>query len=218
MQPQQDYYDPSLDGLSQDMQIVLKGKPFKPLHNVKTGNFFSYSFAVAERNKSANADNDIEWIDYNNSKIPKKIRDKTKKVFELHKELVSLHSDLKEAVEDEDKGSVRRIKKSITKMFVDMDELIYPEAEREYVESKEAERYRLEQQGELKLDAASIAALTGAQHTVDVNPGATADASIAQAKLEVAQKRIDELQNALDTQVQGLSEPVKPARKKSVAK
>lgn len=206
MQAQQNFYDPSLDGLANDMRIVLLGKPFKPLRNIKTGHFFSYSYGVAERNKSANMDNDIEWIDFNNPNIPEKIREKARQVYAFHKEIVKAHEARLKASKFKNLERVEELTERIEEMFEEMDEIIYPPSERKYVESKEAERYRLEQQGELKLDAASIAALT----RDSVVPGATADASIAEAKLDVAQKRIDELQAALDKQLQD----VKPTPRK----
>lgn len=216
MQPQSSFYDPDLEGLSKDMQIVLKGKPFKPLRNKKTGNFFSYSYDTATRNSSANANDDIEWVDHTDTSIPKPIRDKIKKVRELHNDMVQLHLNMKEAVMDEDKSAIRKIKRQITELKEIINQTIYPEAEREYVESKEAERFRLEQQGELKLDAASIAALTG-----NKGAGSTADLSIAEAKLQESekkaaemQKRMDLMQKALDEQAQGEVKPV--GRKKTV--
>lgn len=227
MQQQQDYYDPALEGLAKDMQIVLKIVPFKPLYNRKTGNFFSYSYSTATRNQSANADDDIEWINFTNENIPKDIRDKARKLKGLHEDMVILHAKLRKAAHFKNLERVEELEEEIKEFYTVIDDAIYPESERKYIESKEAERFRLDQQGELKLDAASIAALTAGANQP---PGATADASIAQAKLEVAEKdaqamreRMAEMQAVIDAQAQAQPEevPAAPApkpRKKAAAK
>ncbi|RKZ91541.1 MAG: hypothetical protein DRQ40_09765 [Gammaproteobacteria bacterium] len=188
MNPNQTYYDPASeqDGRTGD-GIVLKSRPFKPLRNRKTLNFFSYSYDLAERHKSSNGNSNIQWV-YG---APEEMQKRIDTVSSMHDVTVDLHADLVQAMKDEDKPAIRKATAAIKTQTEAIDEFIYPESEHEYVESKEAKRFRLEQQNELTLDAASIAALRG---EVAAPMGSTADASIAQAKLEVAMKRIAELE------------------------
>lgn len=191
--------------------IVLKPRPFKPLRNTKTGNFFSYSFAVINRNRSPNSSNNMEWV----SAAPIEMQKRIDHVRTMHNDLVVLHADLVQAMKDEDKPATRRAEAAIKKQTAAIGDYIYPEEEREYVESHEAKRFRLEQQNELTLDAASIAALRG-----DGAPmGTTADASIAQAKLEVAEAKIKKLEEeAKDAKmVETKPAPVLKARPKAAA-
>lgn len=190
-QPQQQFYDPALDGLAQNMTIVLKGKPFKPLYNKKTRNFFSYSYDLAERNDSANNDSDMTWVSTSDDRVPKYIQDKVREVKKLHYQVKDLREEYEEAEKDEDRRYMRQLRKQIALKMQEIDFIILPEAEREFVESKEAERYRKETQNELTLDANSIAALMG--RSPQQISGTTADASIAQAKLEEANKQIAKL-------------------------
>lgn len=209
MNPQQkNYYDPETeqDGRQGD-GVVLKPRPFKPLKNTKTNNFFSYSYAVAERNASANNDFDIIWV----HGAPKELQKRIDTVEKMHRDAVQLHEELVQAMKDEYKPGIRLATKAFNKQLVAIDEFIYPVSEREYVESKEAKRFRLEQVNELTLDAASIAAL---QSGMQAPMGSTADASIAQAKLEVAEQRIKELEELAKTaklDAMGLSPEDTPA-------
>ena len=185
--PQKEYYNPDteIDGRMGE-GLVLKPRPFKPLKNIKTGNFFSYSFATAERNNSINNDPDIIWV----HNAPPEMQDKIDTLNQMHQHVKSLHDELVQCMKDEDKPGIRRAEKTIIDFNLEIDEFIYPESEREYVESLEAKRVRLEQQNELTLDAASIAALREPLAPM----GSTADASLAQAKLEIALQKIADLE------------------------
>jgi len=208
--PQKDYYDPAQDADGRNGEgVVLKPKPFKPLKNIKTGNFFSYSFAMAEHNTSINNDPNIMWVDG----APKVMQEKINTLRDMHAHARSLHRDLIQCMKDEDKPGVRRAERAIKDFQIEIDEFIYPISEREYVESQEAKRFRLEQQNELTLDAASIAALREPLAPA----GSTADVSLAQAKLEVALQKIAELESAakLSTSAtSGILEENKPAAKR----
>jgi len=187
--PQKEYYDPAREVEGRNGEgVVLKPKPFKPLKNIKTGNFFSYSFAMAEHNTSINNDPNIVWVDG----APPEMQDKINSLRAMHAHARTLHDELIQSMKDQDKPGVRRAKKAITDFQVETDEFIYPISEREYVESRESKRFRLEQQNELTLDAASIAALRQPL----ASAGSTADASLAQAKLDVALQKIADLEAA----------------------
>ena len=186
MQRNEDYYDPSTPEGNDD-GMVLKPIVFKPLKNTKTGNFFSYAFGVINRNKSINADNEIQWV----HGAPAEIQRKVDAVRELHEKIVKMYVHLKKIAKKGTALQKEEMEEKIAEVFLQINQVIYPDNEREFIESKEAKRFRQEQLNELTLDAQSIAALTGkAQPAM----GSTADASIAQAKLENALAQIKELE------------------------
>lgn len=161
--------------------LVLKNLEFKPLINIKTNNDFSYSYALMARNNSVNSAGNLRWK--NEAEYPA-IAKKLTALREKHEALEELHSEMKLAVKDEDRRAQRGIVKDIKAMHIEIGFIIHPEAEREYVESRQAKHIRLKQQNELKLDAGTIAALTGKAPTDGV----------AEAKLKLANEKIAELE------------------------
>ena len=181
----QQYFDPNtLPG--NNNETVLKPKIFKPLMNIKTGNFFSYSYGTAERGQSPNAGDNMRWV----TEAPTEMQDKIDKVRGVHRIITGMYTQLKKISKKGTAYQKEEMQDKIAEQFEIINEIIYPKSEHEYVESKEGRRFRLEQQGELKLDAESIAALTAGAPVA----GSTADASITQAKLEVAEQRIADME------------------------
>lgn len=196
MQQQQDFYNPSTqDGFDDGM--VLKPIVFKPFKNRKTGKFFSYSYGLMERNRSGNSDSNMDWV----SKAPAKMQRKIDAVREIHETVRGLYDKMKVLAKKGTQYQVDELKEVIAGKFDEINEIIYPESERKFVESAEAIRLRLENQNELTLDAGSIAALRG-----EVVPmaavGSTADVSIAEAKLAVAEEKLKKMQEAIDSNAQ----------------
>jgi len=123
---------------------------------------------------------------------PDDLQDKIDTVEKMHEFAVELNEDLVTAMKDEDKPAIRKAKADIKDHMLEIDLFMFPDDERQYVESKESRRFRLEQQNELTLDAASIAALRGGS----VESGSTSDASVAHAKRDLALEKIKELEGA----------------------
>jgi len=195
MNPQQnqDYYNPSTqDGF--DDGTVLKAKAFRPIRNRKTNNFFSYSYNLIERNRSGNSDSNMEWV----TKAPPEMQRKIDAIRVVHEEVRVLYDRMKVLAKKGTQFQVDELKEVIAEKFSDINEIIYPVADRVYVESSEAKRARLEQQNELTLDAASIAALRGQPVA-----GSTADSSIAEAKLKLANEKIANMQASIDDAAKG---------------
>jgi len=200
-QPNQDYYNPSTqDGF--DNGMVLKPIVFKPLKNIKTGNFFSYSYDVIERNKSANGDQSIRWV----TNAPAEMQAKIDKVIKIHDHIVEMKLKLKKIAKKGTQYQKEEMEEQIAEQFLVIDGIIYPENERKFVESHESKRVRLEQQNELKLDEASIAALRGAPAAP---MGSTADASIAEAKLKLAQQQLAEMEEQDNAELTEALEEIK---------
>lgn len=205
MQPNTNFYNPSTPEGNDD-GMVLKPIVFKPFKNTKTNNFFSYAYDVIERNQSANADSDIEWV----HGAPEKIQRKIDAVKKLHDKIKEKRAYLKKKAKRLSLDRKDEIQEEIAEIFMEIDEVIYPESERVYVESKESIRFRKEQQNELTLDAASIAALTGNPQQQIV--GSTADASIAQAKLELAEQRLAEIEEQDNTELEEMKAKLEEAQ------
>lgn len=201
---QQDFYNPSTqDGFDDGM--VLQPVTFKPFRNRKTNNFFSYSYNLMERNRSGNSDSNMEWV----TKAPAEMQRKIDAVREIHEKVRGLFDKMKVLAKKGTQYQVDELKEVIDGKFDEINELIYPVGVREYIESAEAKRLRLENQNELTLDAGSIAALRG--EAAPAVMGSTADASIAEAKLQVAEEKLKKMQAAIDSNAQETTQDEKDA-------
>lgn len=136
---------------------VLKPKPLKVFRNTRTGNLFGYSFNLIQYNMSANSDMELKWIDNASDKEQAVIN----KIRSMHNEIVRTVEKHDQAVKDKNNTLARELKHRKAQQLKEIDLVVYPMNEREYVESKEDKRFRLQQQNELKLDAGTIAALSG---------------------------------------------------------
>ncbi len=192
MQEQQ-FFDPSTPTGFDDGK-VLKSKIFKPLRNSKTGNFFSYSYDVIERNRSANSDGNIEWV----TGAPQDMQAQIESIRVIHDKIYRMKIQMKGLAKKGTQYQMEEMQERVNRELAKIDEIIYPENEREYVESSESKRVRLDNQKELTLDAGTIAALQG-----QPAPGSTSDASVAEAKLKLAEETMAKMQTAIDDNAQG---------------
>lgn len=192
------YFDPDAK-VVEPRHLIPKHKPFKPLRNVKTGNFFSYSFPVIFRNRSSNSDNEIVWV----TDAPDHIQEKIDKIREMHEQAVRIHAKREQADKERNVSKVKELTTQFEAIMADIDEVIYPKAEREYVESAQSQYLKEKESREMKLDKESLTALRGEE------PGSTADTAVLEAKLKLAEEKLKAME---------AEKPVKPAPRKKAAK
>jgi len=137
---------------------ALKVTTFRPLVNIKTRNFFAYSYKVLARNKSPNSESLIHWV----TGAPEHIQSKIEEVKSLHFDLSAMHSDMELAAKDGDKGTMRRLKREIVNITAKIDEVCYPLEERQKVETAQSKLLKQEKSNsvEVSISPASPIAAT----------------------------------------------------------
>lgn len=204
------YFDPDAE-VVEPQHLVPKHKPFKPLRNIRTGNFFSYSFPVVFRNRSPNSDNEIVWVEG----APEHIQEKIDTIKDMHNEAVKIHMAREKADKARDVAKVRALTIQFNKILEDIEEVIYPKAEREYVESAQAKYLKEKESREMKLDRESLSALRG-----EAVPGSNEEAAVLKAKLKLTEEKLKALESTEEAQAAVdpvAAEPVKPASRKKAS-
>jgi len=140
------YVEQGSDGIDPS-EHTLKVPMFRPLVNVKTRNFFAYSFAILTRNKSANSESSIHWV----TGAPDHIQEKIEHVKSLHHNLDSLYSDMDFAAKDGDRGLLRSLKRKVSGLTTEIDEVCYPLDERRKVETAQSALLKLEKSNKVEV-------------------------------------------------------------------